>query len=50
MSQQVKSTSSSAALDDVEEGLVLRPKFDAAGLVTCVATDARTGEVLMVAQ
>jgi phosphoribosyl-AMP cyclohydrolase len=38
-----------AAIDDVEEGLVLRPKFDAAGLLTCVTTDARTGEVLMVA-
>ncbi len=35
--------------DDVEEGTVLRPKFDAAGLVTCVATDAGTGDVLMVA-
>jgi phosphoribosyl-AMP cyclohydrolase len=33
----------------VEEGLALAPKFDADGLVTCVATDARTGEVLMVA-
>jgi phosphoribosyl-AMP cyclohydrolase len=38
-----------AAVDDVEEGLVLRPKFDAAGLLTCVTTDAATGEVLMVA-
>jgi phosphoribosyl-AMP cyclohydrolase len=38
-----------AAIDDVEEGLVLRPKFDAAGLLTCVTTDAGTGEVLMVA-
>ena len=28
---------------------MLRPKFDAAGLVTCVATDAATGDVLMVA-
>lgn len=35
--------------DDVEEGTVLRPKFDAAGLLTCVTTDAGTGEVLMVA-
>ena len=26
-----------------------QPKFDASGLVTCVATDASTGEVLMVA-
>jgi phosphoribosyl-AMP cyclohydrolase len=38
-----------AASNDVEEGLVLRPKFDAAGLLTCVTTDAGTGEVLMVA-
>jgi phosphoribosyl-AMP cyclohydrolase len=34
---------------DVEEGLSFAPKFDADGLVTCVVTDARTGEVLMVA-
>jgi phosphoribosyl-AMP cyclohydrolase len=33
----------------VEEGLALAPKFDADGLVTCVATDAGTGDVLMVA-
>jgi phosphoribosyl-AMP cyclohydrolase len=32
-----------------EEGLVLAPKFDADGLVTCVATDAGNGELLMVA-
>jgi phosphoribosyl-AMP cyclohydrolase len=38
-----------AAINDVEEGLVLRPKFDAAGFLTCVTTDAGTGEVLMVA-
>jgi phosphoribosyl-AMP cyclohydrolase len=38
-----------ATINDVEEGLVLRPKFDAAGLLTCVTTDAGTGEVLMVA-
>ena len=35
--------------DKIEEGLVLAPKFDADGLVTCVATDAGTGELLMVA-
>jgi phosphoribosyl-AMP cyclohydrolase len=35
--------------EEVEEGLALAPKFDADGLVTCVATDARSGEVLMVA-
>ena len=27
----------------------MRPRFDASGLVTCVTTDASTGEVLMVA-
>ena len=32
-----------------EESLSLRPKFDAAGLVTCVTTDASSGAVLMVA-
>ena len=32
-----------------EEGLSFSPKFDASGLVTCVATDADSGEVLMVA-
>ena len=39
----------SSADIDREEGLVLQPKFDASGLVTCVATDAESGEVLMVA-
>jgi phosphoribosyl-AMP cyclohydrolase len=34
---------------DLEEGLALTPKFDADGLVTCVTTDAASGEVLMVA-
>jgi phosphoribosyl-AMP cyclohydrolase len=32
-----------------EEGLELRPRFDASGLITCVTTDAASGEVLMVA-
>ena len=35
--------------DQVEEGAALAPKFDADGLLTCVATDARSGDVLMVA-
>jgi phosphoribosyl-AMP cyclohydrolase len=35
--------------DDLEEGVVLRPRFDASGLITCVTTDAASGEVLMVA-
>ena len=34
---------------DREEGLAFQPKFDASGLVTCVATEATTGELLMVA-
>ena len=42
--------STSADIHDREEGLAFQPKFDASGLVTCVATDAATGEVLMVAQ
>jgi phosphoribosyl-AMP cyclohydrolase len=33
----------------VEEGRAFAPKFDADGLLTCVATDAHSGEVLMVA-
>jgi phosphoribosyl-AMP cyclohydrolase len=33
----------------IEEGLALQPKFDASGLVTCVATDGESGDVLMVA-
>jgi len=34
---------------ELEEGAALTPKFDADGLVTCVATDAASGDVLMVA-
>ncbi len=34
---------------DIEEGLTLLPKFDADGLVTAVATDVASGDVLMVA-
>jgi len=34
---------------EAEEGSLLSPKFDADGLLTCIATDAGTGEVLMVA-
>ena len=33
----------------LEEGNALSPRFDANGLVTCVTTDAATGELLMVA-
>lgn len=48
-----KSTSPSFAARgtaaEVEQGLVLEPKFDADGLVAAVATDAASGEVLMFA-
>jgi phosphoribosyl-AMP cyclohydrolase len=41
--------SPSCHIHDREEGLKFQPKFDASGLVTCVATDAVSCEVLMVA-
>jgi phosphoribosyl-AMP cyclohydrolase len=34
---------------EIEEGLALAPKFDRDGLVTVVATDVASGDVLMVA-
>ena len=34
---------------EVEEGAILTPRFGPDGLVTCVTTDAVTGELLMVA-
>jgi phosphoribosyl-AMP cyclohydrolase len=33
----------------LEEGTVLSPRYDANGLITAVATDANTGDLLMVA-
>ena len=41
--------SNSTENSDREEGLAFQPRFDSSGLVTCVATDAATGDVLMVA-
>ena len=41
--------SAPAGSADLEEGSAFTPKFDADGLVTCVATDAASGEVLMLA-
>lgn len=38
-----------AVKSELEESLTLQPRFDRDGLVTCVTTDAGTGEVLMVA-
>jgi phosphoribosyl-AMP cyclohydrolase len=35
---------------DLEEGAALTPKFGSDGLITCVATDAASGSVLMVAR
>ena len=43
------SFSSRGSTGEVEEGLAFAPKFDADGLITAVATDAKTGDVLMVA-
>jgi phosphoribosyl-AMP cyclohydrolase len=34
---------------EIEEGLAFAPKFDRDGLVTVVATDAKSGDLLMVA-
>ncbi|MCC2650426.1 MAG: phosphoribosyl-AMP cyclohydrolase [Microvirga sp.] len=34
---------------ELEEGSALSPRFGADGLVTCITTDAATGEILMVA-
>lgn len=34
---------------NIEEGLELNPKFDEKGLITAIAQDSRTGEILMVA-
>jgi phosphoribosyl-AMP cyclohydrolase len=38
-----------AADKNIEEGLVLIPKFDSQGLITAIAQDAASGLVLMVA-
>lgn len=34
---------------ELEEGSILSPRFGADGLITCITTDAATGEILMVA-
>lgn len=49
MSQQGHEFAAPGSAQEVEEGRTLTPKFDADGLITCVATDAQSGEVLMVA-
>lgn len=35
------------SVEEVEEGMLLAPKFDAHGLIPVVTTDAATGELLM---
>jgi phosphoribosyl-AMP cyclohydrolase len=35
--------------DDLEQGTILRPRWDANGLITAVVTDHATGEALMLA-
>lgn len=41
--------SASDTRHDLERGSALTPRFDASGLIAAVATDAATGEVLMLA-
>jgi len=38
-----------ATIEQVEEGRLFAPKFDADGLITCIVTDAWSAEVLMLA-
>ena len=35
------------AVEAVEEGMLLAPKFDTHGIIPAIATNAATGEVLM---
>ena len=39
----------SSSTHDIEEGKAFTPRFDASGLITAVVTDAKSGELLMVA-
>jgi phosphoribosyl-AMP cyclohydrolase len=38
-----------AAKQNIEEGIYFTPKFDSNGLITAIAQDAKTGQVLMAA-
>jgi phosphoribosyl-AMP cyclohydrolase len=40
---------SASESEDLEQGEILSPRFDANGLIAAVATDADSGEVLMLA-
>jgi phosphoribosyl-AMP cyclohydrolase len=49
LSDKIDESVAPASSRELEEGRKLSPRFDADGLVTCVATDVGSGEVLMVA-
>jgi phosphoribosyl-AMP cyclohydrolase len=49
VSDKSHSFAARSSTNEVEEGHALAPKFDADGLVTCVATEIGSGDVLMVA-
>ena len=49
MSDQTEGVAAQRSMQELEEGRSLSPRFDADGLITCVATDAHSGDVLMVA-
>lgn len=49
MTDAISAGSQRSASTETEEGLQLTPRFDTDGLITCVATDARSGDLLMVA-
>jgi phosphoribosyl-AMP cyclohydrolase len=49
VSDKISPFAKRGSADEIEEGLAFAPKFDADGLIACVATDAQSGDVLMVA-
>ena len=49
MSSRNPSFPAAGSKTELEEGTILAPKFGEDGLVTCVAVDADTSEILMVA-
>jgi phosphoribosyl-AMP cyclohydrolase len=48
MPERMTSFAPRTSIEQVEESTDLAPKFDAEGLITCVTTQADTGELLMV--
>jgi phosphoribosyl-AMP cyclohydrolase len=49
LAEETISSAAAGSAGEGEESLAFAPKLDAHGLLTCVTTDARTGDVLMVA-